>query len=90
MKITKIFNKKKESRSREFSLNNTDQTNKSEHYDTTTEFNKISNPNRNLSTNNKIVSNFKSNPQTIQKIVINFDKRLKNISIDGSNFKREK
>lgn len=89
MKMNKILNKKRETRSGEFILNNTDQMNKSDRHNAINkDYNKIS-KDRNTSTNNKIVSNFKSNPPTIQKIVIDFKKRVKNISIDGSDFKRK-
>lgn len=91
VKINKIFNKKKGTRSREISLNNTNQTDKSEHYETNKkETNNIFNLNNMMSTRNKLAANLKTNPPIIQKVVIDFNKRVKNLSIDGGNLKQEK
>lgn len=85
--MTKIFNNKKDTKSREISLNHTNRTDKSDNYDNSKkESNNTSNNMMNLNT---IVTNLKSNPPIIQKVVIDFNKRLKNLSID-SNSKIEK
>ena len=83
-----IFQKRKDTRSREISLNNTNRTNRSDNLDNNKKESNNTSKNDHSQTNIKtIVSNLKSNLPIIQKVVIDFNKRMKNLSID---YRKEK